>query len=609
MNQPPSTQVPILAWWRLHVSLQFGLLCLAAKWVSAALGLEWNGPLGFVRAAIPAQDFLVFFPACIIAFQVVTLLPGSARLAGLVALVLLAAAAIAADILTLKFFHAHVASVLPVLLKSHALSGAGSDLLGLLPLLVCATAAIFVVCAILLFRKRRSPSAGLLAPSLLVICGYVAVDHRGSLVQASLNAVTHEGLDYAVGTGDRVAEKPLYRSPHLAPKANGDARYTPSTIVVFINESCPWQFASSADPRLRLFDRIVEESGLDSAHWHTFERAFTNSSTTDISMPCIMTGADPTAGTEEVERLPFIYAAAKQRGYTTGLFTSQDYGWVNLRAYFASDQLDQFVSSEITGQRNANLLGIDDMYIARKVADYIRQKGPDGRLFLVLNNNALHVPFQTESEIPIPAYASDAKQKAAYIVEQFYAEIFRSLRETGRLKESLIIITSDHGESDPLRKRDVIRLDSHYDEVANIPLAIYLPAGAPPALGRQLEANRGKTVANMDIAPTLMDCLGLVLPSGEHYPGYDLFAPVPAGRVSVSVSNNEWKPWHLSAFGVVCGDDRLVYHQKLGMMYFDVRRDPAEANPITSGAKFDAYRAYVAVHPTLPKWLNSSGSD
>jgi len=596
-------------WWRQQSSLQFALLCLGCKNATEVLGLDWAGISGFLHAADPTFDYLAFFPACVIVFELARRIPGAAGAVARLAGILAVEAGIIADLLTEKFFHAHVSSVLPVLLETHAISATGSNLRGLVPSSVIVVSAIFVVWAIVAFVRGCPSKPGTLLPAVLILGGYVFTVNRGAAVQATLDAVTHEQLDYTLGTGNKVAEKPLHAAEHTQPEIRREARFAPRTIILFINESCPWQFASSSDPKEKLFDKVIGESGLEPADWHIFDRAFTNSSTTDISMPCIMTGSDPTAGTELVERLPFLYSMAKARGYTTGFFTSQDYSWVNMRTFFASKQLDEFVSSEITGQATANLLGIDDMYIARKITDFVRSKGPDGRLFLVINNNALHVPFQTESSIPIPAFAKDPKQRAGYIIEQFYSQIFDSLRNNGRLKDALIIVTSDHGEMDPERKRDVIRLDSHYDEVMNIPMGIYLPAGAPEALRQGLEGNRNRTVANMDIAPTLMDALGLALPPSEKYPGFDLFLAVPSDRVSVSVSNNEWKPWHLSAFGVACGDDRLIFHQKLGLMYFNVRTDPAEAAPATTGTKFDAYRAYVAVHPTLAKWLNSSGSD
>ena len=38
------------------------------------------------------------------------------------------------------------------------------------------------------------------------------------------------------------------------------------------------------DPKEELFDKVIGESGTEPADWHIFDRAFTNSSTTDIAL-------------------------------------------------------------------------------------------------------------------------------------------------------------------------------------------------------------------------------------------------------------------------------------------------------------------------------------
>jgi hypothetical protein len=528
----------------------------------------------------------------------------------LAAAFLLADVALIADLMSLEFFRAHATSVLGALVRDHALSTNVSNLRGILPLGAVGACAAFAVAGTAMFARRRRSSLALLAPSALVLAGYVFSANRNAAIQASLDAVTAQRIEYEEDAGDLIADKPLHAAKHLTPLADRELPFDARTIVVFINESCPWHFPSSADPKTRLFDKLMTESGGAAADWLVFTRAFTNSSTTNISMPSMLTGSDSTAGTDDVERFPFLYDMAKVRGYTTGYFTSQDYSWATMRTFLSSTSLDTFISSEITGERTVNLMGIDDMYIARRVADFIRAKGPDGRLFIVVNNNALHLPFQTESAIDFPSYAREPKRRAAYIIEQFYAEIYQSLRQTGRLGGALLIMTSDHGEADPARPRSIIdRLENHYDEVANIPLAIRLPPSVPPALRARMASNLSRTVSNLDLAPTLLSALGLSLPGGAHLPGYDLFGAVPKDRVSISVSNNEWRPWHLSAFGIACEDDRIVYHPTLGLLYFDVKADPAQARPIKSGAKLDAYRLYIAVHPTLSRWLRPAGSE
>jgi hypothetical protein len=594
--------------WRRHSSLRFGLWCFAAKLATEAAGLSWTGLRGLIGASGPTWDVLAFFPACVVVFEVLDWIPGAARLAGLVLAAAAVAATTTADLLSLEFFHSHFTSVLPVLLRTHALSATGSNLSKLVPVGVGTMIAVSAVGAVVLFRRRTEVRSRMIWPAALVLLAFAATAHREEVLDDSLLRISGGSLYYSERVGEHMAEKPLASTRHLAPEERAPAPFEPSTILVFINESLPGHFASSASPDKTLFEALLGESGLPESGWFRFSRAFANSSTTDISMPSIMTGTDPTAGTDMAQRLPFLYDMAKRRGYDSGFFTSQDYGWARMRTFFESDSLDLLLSGEKTGQPNANLLGVDDMYVAQKVAEYVRRKGPNGKLLLVLNNNALHVPYQIESMIHVPGYAHDAKIRAAYIIEQFYAEIFKSLRDEGRLAGSLIFVTSDHGESHPDRKRDVIRLDSHFDEVIHVPFAVYLPESAPAAFRSALSANRDRTVANMDIAPTIMEALGLGLPQGLRYPGYSLFGPVPGARISVSVSNNEWRPWNVNSFGIASGDDRLLYHPKLGLCYFDVVKDPAEANPIRGGAKFESYRAYVMVHPTLPMWLNGAES-
>jgi hypothetical protein len=602
----PETKTGARESWRRHASLRFGLWCLAAKLVTEAIGLTWTGAQAFIEAARPGWDILAFLPVCILVFEGVDVLPGALRLAGIALCAAVLAATITADLLSLQFFHTHFTSVLPVLLRTHALSATGSNVTKLVSPGVLVEIVIVSLGSAVLFRRRSGTQARMLWPAVLVLLGYALTANRETIVDDSLLRISGGGIYYSERNGERLAEKPLASARHAAPVDHGTPPYAPPTILVFINESLPGHFASSADPTRTLFDTLLAESGLPESGWVRFTNAFANSSTTDISMPSILTGTDPTAGTDVALKLPFLYDMAKERGYETAFFTSQDYGWARMRTYFESESLDLLLSGEKTGQPNANLLGVDDMFVANKVAELVHKKGRDGKLFLVLNNNALHVPYQIESMIHVPGYAHDAKIRAAYIIEQFYGTIFQSLRDEGRLGDSLIFVTSDHGESHPDRKRDVIRLDSHFDEVVHVPFAVYLPRAAPSALRSAMAANSARTVANLDIAPTLSDVLGLELPQGLAYPGYDLFRLVPPARISVSVSNNEWRPWNVNSFGVESGDDRILYHPKFGLVYYDIARDPAEAIPIRSGAKFDSYRAFIMVHPTLPMWLNGA---
>ena len=135
------------------------------------LRLDWAGISGFLHAADPTFDYLAFFPACVFVFELARRIPGAAGAVARLAGILAVEAGIIADLLTEKFFHAHVSSVLPVLLETHAISATGSNLRGLVPSSVIVVSAIFVVWAIVAFVRGCPSKPGTLLPAVLILGG------------------------------------------------------------------------------------------------------------------------------------------------------------------------------------------------------------------------------------------------------------------------------------------------------------------------------------------------------------------------------------------------------------------------------------------------------
>jgi hypothetical protein len=584
------------------MSLWFGMAVTAVKVILDLLVLDYAGVRGFLQTSDLPFALLCFLPACLAAYAVLAKLPGNLRRVALALLLLAIWVVVVTDLLTLKYFRENVFIVLPQTAKLGVFGAAWGNQFAYIPIVPLVLSILGLGALYIPFSRFPPGQRGLIIPASLVIVGFLVAVRHDSIVQASLNAVVDSGI-YYTPEGGGLGDKPLHSGMHRAPIAVGSPLLSPKTIIVLINESLPWNLGTSGNPASPLFDSLLAESGLPREEWVVFPHAFTNSSATDISVPSILTGADPTAGTDNIQAMPLVYSMAKMRGYQTAFFTSQDYGWLNMRLFFASKDLDVFLSGEITGQPAASLLGIDDLYVADKIAEFIRNVPRERPLFLVLNNNAVHLPYQTKTEIPLPELGGDPKRQAAFILEEFYRRIYQSLRDTDRLQGSLIIATSDHGEGHPLRKRLNARLDSHYDEVINIPLAVRLPPGTDPALKKTLEANTKVLVENLDVTPTLAELFGVALPGPLVFAGQSLFGRIAEDRINVSVSNNEWKQYLPKAFGLACRNDRLVYSDRSGLQYFDVATDPDEARPIAKGQRFDFYLTYVRLHPTLPRYL------
>jgi arylsulfatase A-like enzyme len=80
--------------------------------------------------------------------------------------------------------------------------------------------------------------------------------------------------------------------------------------------------------------------------------------------------------------------------------------------------------------------------------------------------------------------------------------LFEELEERGQLRNALVVVTSDHGES--FGEHGTMLHDTHHDEVARVPLIVRLPVGAGVA-PRRIQAITQST----DLAPTLLDLCGL----------------------------------------------------------------------------------------------------
>ncbi len=116
-------------------------------------------------------------------------------------------------------------------------------------------------------------------------------------------------------------------------------------------------------------------------------------------------------------------------------------------------------------------------------------------------------------------------------VDAQVGRLLAGLRERGRLDDSLVVLTSDHGEA---MEEHAGEFWNHgntvYDSVARIPLLLRLPRGAG---GGRVEDWR---LSHVDLMPTLLELLGLSPPTGlegESFAGPLLGREAWIGRGSV----------------------------------------------------------------------------
>lgn len=341
---------------------------------------------------------------------------------------------------------------------------------------------------------------------------------------------------------------------HPLPGAHAAARH----ILLVLNESTGEDVTCHSG--LPLAEAIRAASG-DAAAWLRPTNALTPSSCTDIALPCLFTGCAPQDSAQTLQRLPLLFDLAKARGMTTLFYTASTLKWGDLEALFSSG-IDDLATPHSTRLPFVHELGCDDYLMAARLRDRIVTA--EGPLFIVLYTYGLHLPFQKDSAGPIPDHITDRRCRAAHTVTEAHRMVFDALRQTGRYDDTLILSLGDHGEAFGVDGSDRSSRSSRLTKLsATVTRPLFLikpPTTLEPARRACLEANmQHRLVSLIDVAPTLASVLGVGLAPGlPPYSGHDLTRDsVPADRLHITLTVNEWRNWPQAAVMLAQGDLRL----------------------------------------------------
>jgi arylsulfatase A-like enzyme len=205
-----------------------------------------------------------------------------------------------------------------------------------------------------------------------------------------------------------------------------------------------------------------------------------------------------------------------------------------------------------------------------------------------------------------PAYMGLTAQ-----IDHHLGRVLKMLDENGRMRDTLILFTSDHG--DFLGDRGLGEKELFYDEIVRVPFLLYDPSP-------QADATRGtgdsRFVEGVDVVPTVLDTLGISLPS-HRIEGRSL---LPLTR---SVNANAWRDAAFCELDYsyrrarrVLGRDvdecrawmvrtsRWKYVHWLGMrpQLFDLDADPSESRDL--GARPGHEAVIAEMQSRLFDWLS-----
>lgn len=191
--------------------------------------------------------------------------------------------------------------------------------------------------------------------------------------------------------------------------------------------------------------------------------------------------------------------------------------------------------------------------------------------------------------------------------------LFDGLRERGVFDETLIVITSDHGETLYDHSKPFDHGASVYDSESHIPLIMHFPGGR--FSNQRVEA----VVSNIDILPTLLSLLEISVP--EDVEGIDLSLAFDEQNLERSpVFTEATKPFNLPLFNSdpvwknqgkfqSIRTERFKYMARFPdkkFRLYDLKSDPREeTNLLVKGRKFDE-EIRVELDGALRYWRESA---
>jgi len=262
-------------------------------------------------------------------------------------------------------------------------------------------------------------------------------------------------------------------------------------------------------------DKLAEESIV-------FTNAYTTSSHSDYAQPGLLSSRyifSSNYHNVPIDNSPrkFVWDIFKEDNYTTGYYSSQDDKWQNMNQYINYENLDNFSYSRTDGKMDYGF-GLAQKDYDHKTADLAIEwlnetKNQSKPFFLYLNFQATHLPRSYPDEFnyyndDMGIFGNNNNQdkydNAIRYVDIQVGKILNFLEENNLTNNTIITLTSDHGEDLQGRHGISNHGQTIYNEELIVPAMIHIP-------GIQQTTIKEK-ISHIDFVPTLIDLLGYPIP-------------------------------------------------------------------------------------------------
>ncbi|HYX25431.1 MAG TPA: sulfatase, partial [Thermoanaerobaculia bacterium] len=347
---------------------------------------------------------------------------------------------------------------------------------------------------------------------LPLACHWGAPVHKGPIVLITIDALRADMVG-ALGGPPKVmpALSALAQSSDYAGRAISPSSWTVPSMAALFTGFQPWRAQSWANDRARLDDRFVtlpeslkkvgyKTAGFRSNHW--LEAQFGYAQGFDL--------------------FQYLNQGKRAVAYLEQLKGDREFVWIHILPPHAP-------------------------YVRRDpLLDRLDEIPPD----LPQQVKPLELEPYADPAVPLPAdkerlFRAMYKLNAAF-ADTMLSRMLEALKRSGQWDKTLLVVTSDHGEE--FKENGQIAHGGNLGHVlVEVPLVIKLPKG----FQRQLALTAGRRVANVRVAPTLIEAAG-GKPEAGTAPSF--FQPFDKGALSELYLGNA-----VNRFSLVDGDLQLLW--------------------------------------------------
>lgn len=367
-------------------------------------------------------------------------------------------------------------------------------------------------------------------------------------------------------------------------------------VIVLVLESTPAEYIEPYGSQFKTSPEL--EKNISNSI--VFENIYAHVPSTNKSMVCLLGSIYPwisyTSITQEHPdiNISTISSELKKHGYRTAFFNSGDNHFQRGGEFLALRKFDT-----IKDCRNLNCVqkfgmneqefdpldGTNDECTGQEMMKWVKNE-PYKPFFTMMWTYQTHYPyyfsgqekkFET-SDPTLNRYLNAVKHSDLVL-----GSIIDELKANDLFESTLIVVVGDHGEAFG-RHEQTTHSSKIYEENLHIPCVFINPI---------FKKEKSDAIGgSIDIAPTIMNVLGLTAPDQWH--GKSLFTAKKSDRAYF------FAPWADYLFGYREGDRKYIYNATTGdTEIYDLNTDPQEANNIVQ----DLPEQVECCHQRLGAWI------